>query len=342
MKSSANVHTTLYRKYRPEAFADVVGQDDIVSALSNSIKNNTLAHAYLFAGSRGTGKTSVARIFASEVGTHTDDLYEIDAASNRGINEIRELRSGVSTLPFHSRFKVYIIDEVHMLTEPAFNALLKTLEEPPPHVMFILATTEKQKILDTILSRCQVYDFHRPTIDELEGVIVGILKKEKRTLSKDVIRIVAKRGDGSFRNTLTELQKILTQFDDAPTVEELEKLFGTTNTDIIFDFLRGMEGKDTTALFDTFKTIKTQSLDIRMFVDQTTDVLRDMLFVKFDTASEAEISKQKGAEYIEQIKNLGGLTSKDLLFFLNLSTQLKTTNNPGMLFEASIIDVVQT
>ncbi len=143
----------LYRKYRPSNFGEVMGQDHIVSVIEKSIKNKKIAHAYLFSGSRGIGKTSIARILAKDLGTHSDDIYEIDAASNRGIDDIRAIRDAVNTLPFHSTYKVYIVDEVHMLTKEAFNALLKTLEEPPAYVIFMLATTELEKIPETIISR---------------------------------------------------------------------------------------------------------------------------------------------------------------------------------------------
>ena len=153
----------MYRRYRPTTFKDVVGQDHVVEALERSIKNKTIGHAYLFAGGRGTGKTSVARIFASEIGCTEKDLYEMDAASNRGIDDVRAIRDAVSTMPFESPYKVYIIDEAHMLTKEAFNALLKTLEEPPPHAVFILATTEAEKIPETVVSRCQTFNFKKPT-----------------------------------------------------------------------------------------------------------------------------------------------------------------------------------
>src|SRR3989338_4801302 len=168
----------LYRKYRPNGFAQVVGQEPIIQVLQGSIKQGTVAHAYLFAGSRGTGKTSVARILAKELKTSPRDLYEIDAASSRGIDEIRELREAVRTLPFESKYKIYIIDEVHMLTTPAFNALLKTLEEPPPHVVFILATTEKHKLPETIISRCQTYIFNRPSEVQVEQLLAHVIKEE--------------------------------------------------------------------------------------------------------------------------------------------------------------------
>ena len=154
--------SVLYRKYRPQSFKEVLGQEHVVEALEGAIRLGRVAHAYLFSGSRGTGKTSVARILAKALGTSETDLYEIDAASNRGIDDIRLLRDGVSAVPFESKRKVYIIDEVHMLTKEAFNALLKTLEEPPPHVIFILATTELEKVPETIISRCQTFSFKRP------------------------------------------------------------------------------------------------------------------------------------------------------------------------------------
>ena len=232
MKSSANAHTTLYRKYRPEAFADVVGQDDIVSALSNAIKNNTLAHAYLFAGSRGTGKTSVARIFASEIGTHADDLYEIDAASNRGINEIRELRNGVSTLPFHSRFKVYIIDEVHMLTKEAFNALLKTLEEPPAHVIFILCTTDPEKLISTIRSRCNIIKLEKPNKESLIKNLENICKKENIYYDIQSLEIITKHSNESFRDSLTNLEKVTNTFSGKVITDNTEKIFGQNNLEL--------------------------------------------------------------------------------------------------------------
>ena len=153
----------LYRKYRPETFAQVIGQEPVIKALQGALSSDSLAHAYLFSGSRGTGKTSIARIFARELGSSENDTYEIDAASNRGIDDIRALRDAVRTLPFDSKYKVYIIDEVHMLTKEAFNALLKTLEEPPRHVIFILATTEEEKLPETIVSRCQSFRFKKPS-----------------------------------------------------------------------------------------------------------------------------------------------------------------------------------
>lgn len=173
---------TLYRKYRPQNFNDVVGQDHIVKPIMEALKQKTFSHAYLFSGTRGTGKTSVARIIAKELGVSVNDLYEIDAASNRGIDDIRELRESVQARPFDSEYKVYIIDEVHMLTDPAFNALLKTLEEPPAYSVFVLATTEPEKLPDTIVSRCETYQFKQPGRKVLADVVKNISKKEGYSL----------------------------------------------------------------------------------------------------------------------------------------------------------------
>ncbi len=201
--------TALYRKYRPGKFKDVVGQDHVVSVLENSVENKSISHAYVFAGSRGTGKTSVARIFAKEIGCKQNDLYEIDAASNRGIDDVRDIKESVNTLPFESPYKVYIIDEVHMLTKEAFNALLKTLEEPPKHVVFILATTEVHKLPETIVSRCQVFEFKRPTVEILKDTVTAVAKKEGYTIEPAAAELVALVGDGSFRDTHGILERVV-------------------------------------------------------------------------------------------------------------------------------------
>src|SRR3989338_852302 len=199
----------LYRKYRPKKFKEVLGQDHIVKVLESSVETNKVSHAYLFVGTRGTGKTSVARIFATSIGVSPNDLYEIDAASNRGIEDIKLLRDGARVLPFDSKYKVYIIDEVHMLSKDAWGALLKTLEEPPKHVIFILATTELHKVPETIISRCQVFTFKKASEAMLRNIILYVAKEEGYELDKSGAELLAILADGSFRDGLGELQKVI-------------------------------------------------------------------------------------------------------------------------------------
>ncbi len=233
-------HTALYRKYRPEAFDEIIGQDHIVSAIEGALKQGKLAHAYLFSGTRGTGKTTTSRIIAKALGTSQSDLYEIDAASNRGIDNIRELRENVGTLPFDSKYKVYIIDEVHMLTKEAFNALLKTLEEPPAHVVFILATTELEKVPETIISRCQTFVFRSPSEKVLRTVIENTAKKEKVKLGAGAAELIALLANGSFRDALGTLQKVMSATDGTITSEAVEKVTGSPSASIVRDLIEAI------------------------------------------------------------------------------------------------------
>jgi DNA polymerase III subunit gamma/tau len=201
-------HTSLYRKYRPSNFSEVQGQDHIVSILQKAIENKNPNHAYIFTGSRGIGKTSIARIFARELGVNEADIYEIDAASYTGVDNIRELIESATVMPMLSPYKVYILDEVHMLSKNAFNAFLKGLEETPKHVIYILATTELNKLLDTIISRCEVHNFKKPSLEVLSNVIKNVAAKEGYTIDDESVGMVATLGDGSFRDTLSVLQKV--------------------------------------------------------------------------------------------------------------------------------------
>src|SRR6185437_9164706 len=182
-------HQSLYREYRPATFADVVGQEQVTKPLAEAVTAKKIGHAYLFAGSRGLGKTSVARIFAKEIGCTEKDLYEIDAASNNSVEDIRQITENVYTLPFESPYKVYILDEAHMLSKSAWNAFLKTLEEPPPHAVFILATTELDRVPDTVQSRCQVFEFKKPTRKALAALCIEVAKKEGYTLAPDAAEL---------------------------------------------------------------------------------------------------------------------------------------------------------
>ena len=303
---------TLYRKYRPQSFAEVIGQSKIVSALQHQVESGTIAHAYLFSGGRGTGKTSIARIMARELGTNDTDLYEIDAASNRGINEIRELRDGVTNLPFESPYKVYIIDEVHMLTKEAFNALLKTLEEPPSHVVFILATTEKHKVLETILSRCQVYDFSLATQDDLVELITQVASGEGRTLDQESARYIARLGNGSFRDTLSHLQKVFATPEKDITISQVQnsstKSLGTLENDL----LQALSQKDQDQVFVAYQTILEQNIDITQLVESLLDTIRVVLMLRNSKKYLPYAQNTMPPETIDLLSNLPGITSHTL------------------------------
>src|SRR3989338_6016742 len=201
-------HQALYRIHRPATFAEVVGQEQVTKPLEEAAKAKKIGHAYLFAGTRGLGKTSVARIFAEAIGCTEHDLYEVDAASNNSVEDIRALTEGVYTLPFESPYKVYILDEVHMLSKSAWNAFLKTLEEPPAHAVFILATTELEKVPETVQSRCQVFEFKKPTRAVLAQMTAAVAKKEGYTLAPDAAELIAMLAEGSYRDALSVLQKV--------------------------------------------------------------------------------------------------------------------------------------
>jgi len=257
----------LYRKYRPKTFDEVLGQDHITKVLESSIKDDKVSHAYLFVGSRGTGKTSVARIFAKEIGVSVNDLYEIDAASNRGIEDIKTLRDGVRVLPFDSKFKIYIIDEVHMLSKDAWGALLKTLEEPPKHVIFILATTEFHKVPDTIISRCQVFTFRKASDVISKKMILDVAKKEGFELDKGSTELMAILGDGSYRDALGILQKVL-NFSKGKKVklEDVEKITGAPKNVLVNDFLSAIVNKNLEEGITIVQKASLENLDMKLYL----------------------------------------------------------------------------
>ena len=284
----------LYRKYRPKSFREVLGQDHIVKVLESSIESNKVSHAYLFVGSRGIGKTSVARIFAKEIGVSENDLYEIDAASNRGIDDIKELRDGVRVLPFDSKYKIYIIDEVHMLSKDAWGALLKTIEEPPKHVIFILATTELHKVPETIISRCQVFTFRKASDAISKNMLLDVAKKEGYELDSGSAELLSILGDGSFRDALGMLQKILNFNPSQPspkerektklvkiTREDVEKITGAPKTTLVNDFISAIALKDLEKGILVVKKAAEENLDMKLFLKLIIQKFRMAIILRY-------------------------------------------------------------
>ncbi len=274
-------HTALYRKYRPHSFDEVRDQEHIVSVLKSAIEKDAIPHALLFSGGRGTGKTTLARIFASALNTNEEDVYEIDAASNRGIDDIRALKEAVYTAPYNSKYKVYIIDEVHMLTKEAFNALLKTLEEPPAHVIFILATTEVDKLLDTIISRCQVFTMRAPSRAVLAKMLIEVAKKESVTLLPEAADLIALAADGSFRDALSILQKVLLlEKDKVGEVDEVAAVIGAPKRALLGQFVEALAKKDTSAALAALHSARESHIDIELFTRLVLEQVRFTLLLR--------------------------------------------------------------
>jgi DNA polymerase III subunit gamma/tau len=293
----------LYRKYRPSVFDDVIGQEHIVSVLSQSIENGNFSHAYLFTGSRGTGKTSVARIFARALGTNPEDIIEIDAASNRSVNDVDELRRGVNVLPFSSQFKIYIIDEVHMLSREAFNALLKTIEEPPAHVIFILATTELDKVPETILSRCQIFSFRKPSEKVLSEMVTRITDSEKIKIDPESAALIAFLGDGSFRDTLSILQKVCSAASDRTITRELvERVTGAPSLGVIHDLYNALIEKNIDAAYTILSHAEAHHTDMMLLAELLLDTMRFSLMYRYSPTVRAQIEGEHSEQYVEIIK----------------------------------------
>ncbi len=342
-EKQAEVHSALYRKYRPRGFDEVIGQDHVVKVLENSIKAGTISHAYLFAGSRGTGKTSVARIFAHEIGTSEHDLYEMDAASNRGIDDIREIREGVNTLPFESKYKVYIIDEVHMLTKEAFNALLKTLEEPPAHAIFILATTETDKLPETVVSRCQTFTFKKPNQTILRELVINVAKKEGYTLEQSAADLVALLGDGSFRDTHGILQKVISASNDKKiSRSEVELVTGAPRAGLVHAFIDGVAEKNLEKGLGALRDAAEANIDMAMFVTLALEKMRFILLITHSPDMKASIETRVSAEDFEFLNahaTAKKLSLDALLEVLKASQQISRAFIPELPLELALMKI---
>ncbi len=305
----------LYRKYRPQSWDEVYGQDHIVEVLRRSLELKKVGHAYLFSGSRGTGKTSIARIFAKELGCSETDIIEIDAASNRGIDDIRALKEGVQSLPFESERKMYIIDEVHMLTKEAFNALLKTLEEPPSHVVFVLATTEPQKVLPTIISRCQHFIFKSPNHETLERMINTVAEKEGMGFDAGVLDMIVFLANGSFRDAQGVLQKLLSYSQDKHiSSEEAKELLGLPPQKLLHSFLSALAEGESDKLLSLTKDAASENIEAHLFLKLLVEKIRMILRMRF------------APSILKKIEGSGG-SSDDISFLIELAKSAKGINS---------------
>ena len=342
-------YMALYRKYRPKKFADVIGQETIVKILQKSIKEDKVAHAYLFSGPRGTGKTSIAKIMAKAVNclspndgdlcgvcdncvslTENDnDIIEIDAASNNGVDEIREIRNNAKLVPNIGKYKVYIIDEVHMLSTGAFNALLKTLEEPPSHVIFILATTEIQKIPLTVLSRCQKYDFHKINFDTMKKHLLNILERENENLDENILDLVVKLSDGCCRDAINLLDQIISS-ENVISEEDVYELSGETPSKYLYDILDSIIDKNYQFGLETINYLTESGKNINNIINKLLILLRNISISKYNSKLFSESEKKVYDKYTNldesYILNITKL-------FLELSNELKKSTMQKLIFE---------
>lgn len=333
---------TLYRKYRPNDFKDVKGQDHITSVLSQGIDKGSLAHAYLFAGTRGTGKTSVARILAKMLGTTDRDLYELDAASNRGIDDVRALREEVHTLPFESRYKVYIVDEVHMLTKDAFNALLKTLEEPPAHVIFVLATTEIDKLPETIVSRCEVHTFKSPTRQIVRDHLIDIAKKEGFTLESNAADLVALVGNGSFRDANGVLQKVITAIEGTTIgADDVARITGAPSTALVNTIVQALGDEKPEVALVAIGEATAAGVSMKLLAELVLHKLRAVLMLRFATAMRAQLTQEYDEADMAMLEALAkeakSINSALIVRFLDASAQIDRSSIPSLPLELAVV-----
>ena len=355
-------YTALYRKFRPSEFADVKGQDHIITTLQNQIRANRIGHAYLFCGTRGTGKTTVAKIFAKAVNCEhpvegspcgecetcrsiaagtSMNVIEIDAASNNGVDNIREIREEVAYRPTEGRYKVYIIDEVHMLSIGAFNALLKTLEEPPEYVIFILATTEVHKIPITILSRCQHYDFKRISIETITDRMKELMDTEHVEVEDKALRYIAKAADGSMRDALSLLDQCIAFYmGQKLTYDNVLEVLGAVDTDVFSRLLRKVIDRDVAGVLDVVDDLVMQGRELTQLAVDFTWYLRNLLLVK--TSDNIEDVLDVSTENMAQLKEEAQMIEPDMLFryiriFSELSNQLKYATQKRVMLEVALI-----
>lgn len=362
-------YQALYRKWRPNSFEDVKGQDHIVTTLQNQIKADRIGHAYLFCGTRGTGKTSIAKIFAKAVNCehpingspcnecasckailagNSMNVIEIDAASNNGVDNIRQIRDEVQYSPTQGKYKVYIIDEVHMLSIGAFNALLKTLEEPPSYVIFILATTEAHKIPVTILSRCQRYDFHRISIETISDRLTQLMQAENINVEDKAIKYIAKSADGSLRDALSLLDQCIAFYLGRDLkYENVLDVLGAVDTQVYAKMLSLITTADTTSVMELIEKLIMQGRDIGQFVNDFIWYLRNLLLIKTtDDVTKVEDVIEASKDSIEQLKKDAKIIDTDTIMMYirvlsELANELKFSSQKRIKLEVTLIKLMK-
>lgn len=352
-------HIALYRKYRPSNFEEVVGQKYILETLENAISKDKVAHAYLFCGPRGTGKTSVAKLFAKAInctssdskpcnacencvkaneGYHTD-ILELDAASNNGVDQIRDLIDKSKYLPTLGKYKVYIIDEVHMLSQGAFNALLKILEEPPKHLIFILATTESHKILPTIVSRCQKYNFNRVNKDDITNHLKYILKKENLDYEIEALEAIAELADGGMRDSLSILEQIIAYSNEKILKDTVMKVYGKANSETKYELVKAIVDKNVNKIVKINKQIISDGVNVKTFTNEVITFIKNIIIQKevlTSNFSKDELDKYQdliSVDISELIRIADGL--------LNIETKYRLSDNVNLHFEIGLIKLLK-
>ncbi len=333
---------SLYRKYRPTSFQEVIGQPHVVTTLQNALAHKRVGHAYLFTGPRGTGKTTIARILAKELGTQVLDVIEIDAASNRGIDEARSLKEKVQVVPASSPYKVFIIDEVHMLTKEAFNALLKTLEEPPAHAIFVLATTEPEKIPETIISRTQRFDFRKISNEKIKEHLLEIAGKESAQLHPEAAAIIAQNADGAVRDALSILDQLIHSSEDK-TIEptRVREVLGLPQLTLVQEMVANFISKDTSKGVSDIMSLAESGIDFYLFLAHLIEYIRSLLLVaSYPNASRPPMSESEEITFRAQLHEV---TQAECLKWLAALFQarenMKVSPIPSLPLEIALVHI---